>query len=70
MPAKSKAQLRYMEANKSKIGEAKVKEIAEASKGLKLPERAAPKAHKKVQAVKVSKDLDEVRAYRKKKYGF
>lgn len=48
MPFKSEAQRRYFEANKAKLERqgVDVKEWEDASKGLKLPERA-PKAKKK-----------------------
>jgi hypothetical protein len=52
MPFKSEAQRRYFEANKSKLEKqgVDVQEWEQASKGMKLPERAAKKATKKKKA--------------------
>jgi hypothetical protein len=49
MPFKSEAQRRYFEANKSKLEKqgVDVKEWEQASKGMKLPERASKKTTKK-----------------------
>jgi hypothetical protein len=49
MPFKSEAQRRYFEANKSKLEKqgVDVEEWEQASKGMKLPERAPKKATKK-----------------------
>jgi hypothetical protein len=52
MPFKSQAQRRYFEANKSKLEKqgVDVVEWEQASKGMKLPERAPKKANKKKKA--------------------
>jgi hypothetical protein len=52
MPFKSEAQRRYFEANKSKLEKqgVDVAEWEQASKGMKLPERAPKKASKKKSA--------------------
>jgi hypothetical protein len=52
MPFKSEAQRRYFEANKSKLEKqgVDVEEWEQASKGMKLPERASKKATKKKKA--------------------
>jgi hypothetical protein len=52
MPFKSEAQRRYFEANKSKLEKqgVDVEEWEQASKGMKLPERAPKKATKKKKA--------------------
>jgi hypothetical protein len=49
MPFKSEAQRRYFEANKSKLEKqgVNVQEWEQASKGMKLPERATRKASPK-----------------------
>jgi hypothetical protein len=49
MPFKSEAQRRYFEANKSKLEKqgVNVEEWEQASKGMKLPERAPGRATKK-----------------------
>lgn len=47
MPYKSMSKMRFMNANKKKIGPAVVDEFNEASKGMKLPERAGKRITKK-----------------------
>lgn len=47
MPYSSDRQRRFFNANKKKIGPAVVDEFNEASKGMKLPERAGKRITKK-----------------------